>query len=230
MRMETFSYIPDIGFVGADRFTYMATDGMGNSNVATVTVEVLASGLPPISEDGSEDDVPGDASSTDNEKMPSEQAPENDADYSTPDPAEPAPSEAVSAVARPSPGRTVSGRPSPRTEIEPVNPQPSAIPEVSIELERAAFDSSGRPKWTQTSSQSRHLANLALAVGQIIDVDLNQLVHQLDVLSDDLQQDSELRSLAVAGTVGVTTAATAGYAIWALRKWILRSYGVGVDP
>ncbi|HEX7095353.1 MAG TPA: Ig-like domain-containing protein, partial [Acidimicrobiales bacterium] len=37
----SFTYTPDVGFIGTDTFTYAATDGVVNSNVATVTVSVL---------------------------------------------------------------------------------------------------------------------------------------------------------------------------------------------
>lgn len=36
----SFSYTPDAGYVGQDAFTYRASDGQENSNVATVTIEV----------------------------------------------------------------------------------------------------------------------------------------------------------------------------------------------
>lgn len=38
-----FDYFPESGFVGTDTFTVMATDGQGNSNLATVTITVGAS-------------------------------------------------------------------------------------------------------------------------------------------------------------------------------------------
>jgi VCBS repeat-containing protein len=36
----SFTYTPNVAFVGVDTFTYMANDGIGNSNVATVTINV----------------------------------------------------------------------------------------------------------------------------------------------------------------------------------------------
>jgi len=36
----TFEYTPDVGFIGTDTFTYRASDGEYDSNVATVTIEV----------------------------------------------------------------------------------------------------------------------------------------------------------------------------------------------
>lgn len=38
----TFSYSPNVGFTGTDRFTYRITDADGNSDTATVTVTVMA--------------------------------------------------------------------------------------------------------------------------------------------------------------------------------------------
>ena len=35
-----FDYTPDAGFIGTDSFTVVATDGQGNSNVATITITV----------------------------------------------------------------------------------------------------------------------------------------------------------------------------------------------
>ena len=36
----SFSYTPNIGFIGSDTFTYVANDGSGNSNIATVTITI----------------------------------------------------------------------------------------------------------------------------------------------------------------------------------------------
>lgn len=38
----TFTYRPNAGFIGTDRFTYRANDGLATSNVATVTITVTA--------------------------------------------------------------------------------------------------------------------------------------------------------------------------------------------
>lgn len=38
-----WTYTPDAGFVGIDEFTYRVTDGVANSNLATVSIEVLNS-------------------------------------------------------------------------------------------------------------------------------------------------------------------------------------------
>ena len=39
----SFTYTPDNGFDGIDRFTYRASDGLADSNLATVTVEPVKS-------------------------------------------------------------------------------------------------------------------------------------------------------------------------------------------
>jgi len=46
----TFSYTPEPGFTGIDAFTYVAQDGTENSNIATVTIEVLPNN-PPVAGD-----------------------------------------------------------------------------------------------------------------------------------------------------------------------------------
>ncbi|MDH3967696.1 MAG: Ig-like domain-containing protein, partial [Rhodospirillales bacterium] len=38
----SFTYAPDLGFFGSDSFTYVASDGLADSNVATVTITVNA--------------------------------------------------------------------------------------------------------------------------------------------------------------------------------------------
>jgi hypothetical protein len=38
----SFTYTPDVNFVGTDTFTYQASDGMATSNTATVTIEVIS--------------------------------------------------------------------------------------------------------------------------------------------------------------------------------------------
>ena len=42
----SFTYVPNVGFSGADSFTYQANDGTDNSNTATVTINVGAA--PPV--------------------------------------------------------------------------------------------------------------------------------------------------------------------------------------
>jgi subtilisin-like proprotein convertase family protein len=50
----TVTYTPKAGFVGGDSFTYRATDGAAQSNVATVSVEVMAPpNSPPVAVDDS---------------------------------------------------------------------------------------------------------------------------------------------------------------------------------
>jgi hypothetical protein len=41
----SFSYVPDAGYSGPDSFTYHATDGTDDSNVATVNVTVTSDGV-----------------------------------------------------------------------------------------------------------------------------------------------------------------------------------------
>ena len=43
----SFTYTPNIDFLGTDSFTFHAYDGLDNSNVATVTL-VITQGLPPV--------------------------------------------------------------------------------------------------------------------------------------------------------------------------------------
>jgi len=47
----SFTYAPDAGFVGSDSFTYQANDGEGDSNVATVTIDVVAVNQAPVAVD-----------------------------------------------------------------------------------------------------------------------------------------------------------------------------------
>ena len=49
-----FSYTPNTGFTGTDSFTYLANDGLANSNVASVTITVL----PPVGGDFDGDGIP----------------------------------------------------------------------------------------------------------------------------------------------------------------------------
>jgi hypothetical protein len=46
----TCTYTPNTGFVGADSFTWRASDGIANSNVATVTITITENS-PPVAED-----------------------------------------------------------------------------------------------------------------------------------------------------------------------------------
>jgi VCBS repeat-containing protein len=53
----SFSYTPEVGFEGADSFTYKANDGQADSNVATVTINV-ARPAPPVAKAGGPYSVP----------------------------------------------------------------------------------------------------------------------------------------------------------------------------
>jgi hypothetical protein len=44
----SFSYTPSAGFIGQDSFTYVANDGIVDSNPATVTINVAEVNLPPV--------------------------------------------------------------------------------------------------------------------------------------------------------------------------------------
>src|SRR5262249_1334415 len=44
----SFTYVPSSGYTGSDAFTYKATDGTLNSNVATVSLQVLPTLSPPM--------------------------------------------------------------------------------------------------------------------------------------------------------------------------------------
>jgi VCBS repeat-containing protein len=57
----SFSYIPDTDFEGTDTFTYRANDGSATSNVATVTLTVVAGNEAPVAAD---DDYTVDANTT----------------------------------------------------------------------------------------------------------------------------------------------------------------------
>jgi hypothetical protein len=46
----SFAYTPEVGFIGTDSFTYRASDGLLDSNVATVTITVRED-LPPVAAD-----------------------------------------------------------------------------------------------------------------------------------------------------------------------------------
>ena len=44
-RDGSFGYLPEVGFVGMDSFTYTEVDAVGQSDVATVTINVTANAL-----------------------------------------------------------------------------------------------------------------------------------------------------------------------------------------
>jgi hypothetical protein len=46
------TYTPDAGYVGSDSFTFKANDGASDSNIATVSITVLATDHPPVAIDG----------------------------------------------------------------------------------------------------------------------------------------------------------------------------------
>jgi hypothetical protein len=45
----SFVYLPNLGYIGSDRFSYQASDGLFTSNIVTVTINVVAEGqTPPV--------------------------------------------------------------------------------------------------------------------------------------------------------------------------------------
>lgn len=44
----SFTYTPNTGYTGSDTFTYKASDGLANSNIATVTISVVWFNHPPV--------------------------------------------------------------------------------------------------------------------------------------------------------------------------------------
>ena len=52
----SFTYTPNANFNGTDSFTYTASDGTADSNVATVTITVSAVNDAPVAVDDSDDD------------------------------------------------------------------------------------------------------------------------------------------------------------------------------
>ena len=44
----SFTYTPNAGFIGTDSFTYKASDGKLDSNLATVTITVTEANQPPV--------------------------------------------------------------------------------------------------------------------------------------------------------------------------------------
>jgi VCBS repeat-containing protein len=57
----SFSYTPDANFHGSDNFIYKASDGTAESNIATVTITVIAVNDPPVANDDSattDEDMP----------------------------------------------------------------------------------------------------------------------------------------------------------------------------
>ena len=57
----SFTYTPDVGFIGDDSFTYVANDDGLDSNVATVTITVRDANVPPVAVDDTysiDEDIP----------------------------------------------------------------------------------------------------------------------------------------------------------------------------
>ena len=206
----SFAYMPDVGFAGIDSFNYVAEDGHGAGGIATVTIDVVRRVLPP--------------QAPHNDPISDERLPERDEPTETEsdDPVTQDDEQAGNkSLARPNRGKRVH-----RTGVDHFKSAQEIIPpnqrkRLSVIAEEKLDFAADFVRLNQLEApkhDSERPDHQRSFVHQIVDVSINQLLHQFDTLTDDLNHATHLRSVTITGVVGLTTAATAGHAVLALRS------------
>ncbi len=217
----SFDYVPLAGFVGTDSFTYVVDDGNSLSNPVTVFINVQAvGGLDPVgsggdsgeADDSVDDDMDEEGSET--TTLPELSSPSGPGD---PD---------RKLAARNRSGRSVSQSEGDEF-VEPVS-VPVAAPEVLTE-----FVSSDR-------LGLRVLSGIQIAVEYFDDElefdvesyyhDVQLLWNNLNVIRDQIEEDSNAMAVAVGTATAVSGVATIGYLVWTLRGGYLVASLVSAVP
>lgn len=230
----SFEYTPEEGYVGNDSFTYRITDGLEESGLATVCIEVLP--LDPAPGDGGGDDGGDDGDTGD---------PDDGGDG---DPGDPPP-EGLDPLTSPDDGSQ------PRFGDNPSHPDsPQAIDPLAPLDDAADLGEDGDP-WDatiavrksgvirgsgwQTSGQQAETHNDGETQDPVTEAELLQqeygtLWNQLDAFREDLREDTEAQqtfeTLAVGTTAVGITGLTVGYVFWLLQSGSLLASVIATLP
>lgn len=205
-----FEYTPDDGFVGNDSFTYRTTDGLENSGLATVTIQVQPPDPPP-------DDAPddGDDSEDDEGSGSEDSGGANDIPDTRNDSTD-----------------TWEGNDS--SHRDPQQETPLADLVVVQEMNDSFYATAsletfcvGRGYYSEGQSSVRHVGHdtdgeQEPVLNQTVVVEqYGLLLEQLDTFQEDLKEDMESDQSFEKFVVGTTTVGitglTVGYVIWLIR-------------
>jgi hypothetical protein len=221
----SFTYTPDGDFVGADSFSYRASDGLEEGNVVTVTIVVDLLAPAGDSNSGSDDSEPTDTSQSSEGDQQEQTASEDDsADTETNDGAQTEAS-APAPAARASSAPAEYGQPAPaeKAVIQGVDSLPQTDGRMFEERNAASYVSRGQAARSDgPARQSNEVPETDTPVqNEVPNVQMDVLWDRLDDLKSDLLGDASSKSLTqklVVGSTAVTLSGLAvGYVAWALR-------------
>jgi hypothetical protein len=223
----SFVYVPAADFHGIDSFTYRAHDGTAGGNLATVTLRVLASNLPP--ESPPEDERPAE------EDQPPEDAGDGDAEPDTStDPASP---DLLPELTDRDTRRAGTPADSPGVDLMFVKEdadalatwEPDAAQQTAYESRRATLDTGFLAKrkidgqlgddpsagfYSERRSGADPYAYFVQDAG---------LGEDLDQLSEQMRSGLDFRRILVESAAVTSAGLTVGYVVWLLRGGMLLS-------
>ncbi len=210
----SFTYTPNLDFVGADRFTYAAADGRGGNGISTVTINVSMRTLPPM--------APHDNPVFDEQlaEIQDEPTDTEETPVATDDPITQDNAGSESSTPPTQVDRTARlERQVSKSAQEDSDPNRfELVRHVLAEKLDVAVDLVTPSQSENQGTRAERPDHQRSIVQQFVDVNINQLFHDFDTLTNDLNHVTNLRTIAFSGVVGVTTLATAGHAVLALRS------------
>ena len=216
----TLSYRPDVGFTGADSFTYTVADGNGAVDTAVVTVNVSSQ---VINNPPPDDEPPADTGEDDSPATESDPPPEVIIETVTD--TEGSGDSANRSVARGPYVRnhaSATQRESVPAAIRPAEEDPLlSLDSVNADTSVTHNTVAGggfRTFARQVNKAASHVTNLAQ-----ITLDVGSLWEQLDVFREDVAVDSQGFTAGVVTVTGTLSLLTAGYATWTIRGGYLLS-------
>ncbi len=238
----SFTYTPNDMFLGTDSFTYRAGDGVSNSNLATVTITVLAGISPPSGEPPSDD--PGDDSGDDD-------TPDDDDTSDDDDPDSPSDGDGEPVDGDPDgpgpPGQEGGGGTGGSSGDNPLGPGPLqdqpgidiVFPETvtprdssergsterdTVDTDRLALESAEVSTSTTESTAAASVNEFAYLVPG------SPLWDDLDAFDDQMQDTLFFKDLVVGSALTASTGLTVGYVVWMIRGGMLLSSLIAQMP
>jgi len=222
----SFEYTPIEGYVGNDSFTYLATDGLESSNVATVTLTMPLPDPPPVDDQGdgddgeSEQDPGGEDETTDDSQDESgtSEGPVGEGDDLSPSENSPTPLDRNEATSPNTTQQMVT-----TVVVAPVESDENASATetwqtTSVDRDNGPTD---RPSSQHDDAGAEHDEPTALDRAARIQQEYGTLWSQLDTFQEELAEDGtadeSFESFAVGATAVSVTGLSVGYVLWLIR-------------